>query len=175
MGVHSEDSLEPHPRCTSCSPVPSWQWLLPFPSKTLLRLLRPRLLSRLHSLPQRLENTQFSVLTPSIQSTMTYRLLRSLLPTLTILKMPLLPKLLSKLLSMTLLLEVWLPNRLLLLSMSFLLPLLLWLLLQSLPPIHMLLVSPSMVWDMLAFPTLVWDTMVWLTTPWDIMVSDTMV
>merc|ERR1711962_1896698 len=145
MGVHSEDSLEPHPRCTSCSPVPSWQWLLPFPSKTLLRLLRPRLLSRLHSLPQRLENTQLSVLTPSIQSTMTYRLLRSLLPTLTILKMSLLPKLLSKLLSMTLLLEVWLPNRLLLLSMS---------------PIHMLLVSPSMAWDMLAFLTLVWDTMV---------------
>merc|ERR1712133_176300 len=75
------------------------------------------------------------------------------------LKKSLLPKLLSKLLSMTLLLEVWLPNRL---------PL------QFLPPIHMLLVSPSMVWDMLALPTLVWDTMVCLTTPWDTMVSDTM-
>merc|ERR1711890_92890 len=57
------------------------------------------------------------------------------------------PKLLSKLLLMKLLLEVWLPSRL---------PLL------SLPPTHMLLVSPSMVWDMLAFPTLVldWVTMV---------------
>merc|ERR1711962_871149 len=170
MGVHSEDSLDPHPRCTSCSPVPSWQWLLPFPSKTLLRLLRPRLLSRLHSLPQRLENTHLSVLTPSIQSTMTYRLLRLLPPTWTILKMSLLPKLLSKLLSMTQLLEVWLPNRLPPLSMSFLLPLLLWLLLQSLPPIHMLLVSPSTVWDMLAFPTLVWDTMVWDTMDLDITV-----
>merc|ERR1711962_1725667 len=158
MGVHSEDSLEPHPRCTSCSPSPSWQWLLPFPSKILLRLLRPRLHSMLHSLPQRLENTQLSVLTPSIQSTMTYRLLRLLPPTWTMLKKSLLPKLLSKLLSMTLLLEVWLPNRLPPLSMSFLLPLLfqlhlLWLLLLlSLPPIHMQLVSPSTVWDMLAFP-----------------------
>merc|ERR1719153_581023 len=70
---------------------------------------------------------------------------------------------------MTQLLEVWLPNRLPPLSMSFLLPLLLlllllplWLLLlQSLPPIHMLLVSPLMAWDMLAFPTLALD---WVTT-----------
>merc|ERR1711955_150928 len=161
MGVHSEDSLDPHPRCTSCSPVPSWQWLLPFPSKTLLRLLRPRLHSRLHSLPQRLENTQLSVLTPSIQSTMTYRLLRLLPPTLMTWRRSLLPKLLSKLLSMTLLLEVWLPNRLPPLSMSFLLLLLLWLLLLSLPPTHMQLDSPLMAWDMLAFPTLVLD---WVTT-----------
>merc|ERR1711955_104572 len=170
MGVHSEDSLDPHPRCTSCSPVPSWQWLLPFPSKTHLRLLRPRLLSRLHLLPLRLESTQLSVLTPSIQSTMTYRLLRSLPPTWTIPKMSLLPRLLSKLLSMRLLLEVWLPNRLPPLSMSFLLPLLLWLrlllllqLLLSLLPTLSMLVSPLMAWDMLAFPTLVLD---WVTTVW---------
>merc|ERR1719260_707337 len=61
---------------------------------------------------------------------------------------------------MTLLLEVWLPNRLPPLSMSFLLSLLLWLLL-SLLPTHSMLVSPSMAWDMLAFPTLVLD---WVTT-----------
>merc|ERR1712126_177050 len=168
MGVHSEDSLDPHPRCTSCSSVPSWQWLLPFPSKTLPRLLRPRLLSRLHLMPLKLENTLLSVLTPSIQSTMTYRLLRSLPPTWTIPKMSLLPRLLSKLLSMRLLLEVWLPNRLPPLSMSFLLPLPLlllllplWQLLLSLPPIHMQLDSPLMAWDMVAFPTLVLD---WVIT-----------
>merc|ERR1712243_121548 len=68
----------------------------------------------------------------------------------------LLPRLNSKLLSMTLLLVVWLPNRLPLLSM---------------PPIHMLLVSPFMVWDMLAFPTLlVWDTTALPITPSDITV-----
>merc|ERR1719260_485207 len=69
---------------------------------------------------------------------------------------------------MTLLLEVWLPNRLPPLSMSFLLSLLLWLLLLlllqlllSLQPTHSMLVSPLMAWDMLAFPTLALD---WVTT-----------
>merc|ERR1712133_153526 len=62
-------------------------------------------------------------------------------------------------LSMTLLLEVWLPNRLPPLSMSFLLSLLLQLLL-SLLPTHSMLVSPLMAWDMLAFPTLALD---WVT------------
>merc|ERR1719481_822943 len=57
----------------------------------------------------------------------------------------------------------------LLLLLLLLLPL--WLLLQSLPPIHMLLVSPSMAWDMLAFPTLlVWDTTALPITPSDITV-----
>merc|ERR1712036_64229 len=106
MGVHSEDSLEAHTTCTNCSFVPSWPCLPLLLLRTLLRLLRPRLHSRLHSMRLKQENTQLSVLTPSIQSTMTYRLLRSLPP-----------KLNSKLLSMTLLLEVWLPNRLPLLSM----------------------------------------------------------
>merc|ERR1712036_6514 len=57
---------------------------------------------------------------------------------------------------MTLLLEVWLPNRLPPLSMSFLFSLLL-----SLLPTHSMLVSPLMAWDMLAFPTLALD---WVTT-----------
>merc|ERR1712126_707150 len=46
--------------------------------RTLLKVLRPRLHSRLHSMPLKQESTLLSVLTPSIQSTMTYRLLRSL-------------------------------------------------------------------------------------------------
>merc|ERR1712243_235872 len=172
MGVHSEDSLEPHPPCTNCSSVRSWPWLPLLPLRTLLRLLRPRLHSRLHSMRLKQENTQLSVLTPSIQSTMTYRLLRSLPPTWMMRRRSLLPRLNSKLLSMTLLLVVWLPNRLPLLYMSFLsLLLLLWLLLPSLPPTHMLLVSPFMVWDMLAFPTLlVWDTTALPITPSDITV-----
>merc|ERR1712133_139067 len=149
MGVHSEDSLEAHTTCTNCSSVPSWPWLPLLLLRTLLRLLRPRLHSRLHSMRLKQENTQLSVLTPSIQSTMTYRLLRSLPPTLMTYKRSLLPKLNSKLLSMTLLLEVWLPNRLPPLSMSFLLLLLLWLLLLlllqlllSLLQTHSMLVSP---------------------------------
>merc|ERR1712240_780423 len=139
MGVHSEDSLEPHPTCTNCSSVPSWPWLRLLPLRTLLRLLRPRLHSRLHSMLLRLENTLLSVLTPSTQSTMTYRLLRSLPPTWTTWRKSPLPRLNSKLLSMRLLLEVWLPNRLPPLYMSFrslllllLLQLPLWLLLLML-------------------------------------------
>merc|ERR1712133_97271 len=99
----------------------------------------------------------------------TYRLLRSLPPTWMTWRRSLLPRLNSKLLSMTLLLEVWLPNRLPPLSMSFLLSLLLWLLLLlllqllllSLLPTHSMLVSPLMAWDMLAFPTL---ALGWVTT-----------
>merc|ERR1712002_881061 len=132
MGVHSEDSLEPHPPCTNCSSVRSWPWLPLLPLRTLLRLLRPRLHSRLHSMPLKQESTQLSVLTPSIQSTMTYRLLRLLPPTWTMWRRSLLPRLNSKLLSMTLLLEVWLPNRLPPLFMSFLSLLLLLLLLLPL-------------------------------------------